>query len=154
MEIGADGGVDATALVPRGSVVAVTRDHATERRAPESSSVRPGMVLEAGHRCREAVEIDVEEHVADQAPVAGDRLVREEAGPRHRRPVTAAIAATEQLIAAAHGEQRRSVVDGGANRIAASCEIGRNQRLLAILTAADVDQIECRRLEASPGATR
>ena len=55
--------------------------------------------------------------------------------------VAPAVPAPEQLVAAAHGEQRRAAVDRLADRRALRGEIRRDQRLLAILAAADVEQV-------------
>ena len=89
----------------------------------------------------------LEQHVADQAPVPGDRFEREDAGARHQRAVAAAIAAPEQLVAAAYGEECGPRLDGSAESSATGGEIGRDERLLAILPAADVDQVERRRVQ-------
>ena len=77
----------------------------------------------------------------------GDRLVREDAGARHQRAVAAAIAAPEQLVAAAYGEECGPGLDGSAEVVPTGGEIGRDERLLAILAAADVDEVERPRLQ-------
>ena len=77
----------------------------------------------------------------------GDRFEREDAGARHQRAVAAAIAAPEQLVAAAYGEERGPGLDGSAELVPTGGEIGRDERLLAILPAADVDQVEGRRVQ-------
>src|SRR5207245_1071868 len=81
-------------------------------------------------------ELAREQHVADHAALAGDRLVRKEPGAFEQHTVTTSVAAPEQLVAAADGEQGRAAVDGGADRVALCCEVRRAQRLLAVLPAA------------------
>ena len=104
---------DAAALEARVAVVAVARDDPAERRRAGVEQRAAGVVLESRHHRRGAVaEIGLEQHVADQPLLAGERLVREDSGPRHPRAVAAAIAAPEQLIAAADGEHCRAGLDG------------------------------------------
>ena len=83
----------------------------------------------------------LEQDVADHAPLAGDRLVREEGCARHPRSVAPAVAAPEELVAAADREERCTLVDRIPDRLASHGEVGRDHRLLAILTAADVEQV-------------
>ena len=101
------------------------------------------MVLEAGDRPPLAGhELALEQDVADHPPLARDRLVREEADARAARVAVAVeIAAAEELVAAADGEQRRAAVDRRLDRRALRDEVRRDQRLLAILAAADVEQV-------------
>ena len=77
--------------------------------------------------------------------VAGDRLEREHAGAREPRPVASAIAAAEQLVAAADRQGRRPGRNRFTQRLAAAGQVGRDERLLAILAAADVDEVVVRR---------
>ena len=148
VEVGADRRRHAAALEARRAVVPVPGEHASERRRAGIEQRPAGVVLEPRHRRRDAVaEVDLEQHVADQPPLAGDGLEREEPGARHPGAVAAAVAAPEQLVAAAHGEQRRSRLDGPPQVVAPPREVGRDERLLAILAAADVDEVERRRLE-------
>ena len=79
--------------------------------------------------------------------VAGDGLVREEARARHERAVAAAVAASEELVAAAHGEQRDAARVRRADRLALRGEVGCDERLLAILAAADVEEVVRARVE-------
>ena len=55
--------------------------------------------------------------------------------------VAVAVAASEQLVAAANGEDSRAALDRLLHRVALRGEIRRDQRLLAILAAADVEQV-------------
>ena len=73
--------------------------------------------------------------------------MREEADAGHERAVPAAVAATEELVPAAHREQRRTRAHGVLDRRPFRREIRRDERLLAILAAADVVEIVCARLD-------
>jgi hypothetical protein len=108
------------------------------------------MVLEPGERLSRPFAL--EQHVADHPPLAGDRLVGEETDPGHRFAVVATVAAAEQLVAAADGEQRRAALDRRRDRCPLPDEIGRDQRLLAILAAADVEEVVRARPDLVPDA--
>ena len=143
---------DATALEARVAVVAVARDDASERRRAVVEQRSAGVVLESGDHRRGAVaEVGFEQHVTDQPLLAGERLVREDSCARHPRAVAAAVAAPEQLIAAADGEHGRAGLDGPPQVVAPRREVGGDERLLAILAAADVDEVVRPRLERVTG---
>ena len=109
------------------------------------------MVLEAGQRPPVArVELALEQDVADHAPLAGDRLEREEPDAGQLDAGQVAVEAAEQLVAAADGEQGRAAGDGRAERLALRGQVGRDQRLLAILPAADVEEVVAAGSIASP----
>ena len=95
-------------------------------------------------------------HSSSTSPIirvlACDRLVRKEARPRHPRAVAAAVAAPEQLVAAAHGEQRRHPLDGRWRARRPRREVGGDQRLLAILAATDVEEVGVAALATGPRA--
>ena len=79
---------------------------------------------------------------------------REEPDARAAHAVAVAVEATEQLIAAADREERGAALDGLARaRRALPRDRGR-QRLLAVLAAADVEEVERRRATASPRLDR
>jgi hypothetical protein len=100
------------------------------------------VVLEPGDgRPRRLVERALEEDVADHARPARDRLEREQRRTGQPRAVAVAVPAPEQLVAAAHREQRHSVVDRRANRLRPRLEVGRDHALLAILAAPDVEEV-------------
>ncbi len=67
--------------------------------------------------------------------------------PGISEPSRAAVAAAQELIAAAHGEHRDSALVGGPERVRLAREIGRDERLLAILAASDVEKIAGLRIE-------
>ena len=112
MEVRADHAPGAAALVPALAVVPEAGDDASERLGAGVETRAAGVVLEAGERLPlTRLELALEEHVADHPLVSGDRLEREEADARHVLAVEALVAAAEQLVAAAHGEQRGAAVD-------------------------------------------
>ena len=73
------------------------------------------------------------------------------AGHLDTRPV--AIAAPEQLVAAADRKQRRAVLERRRDLVMALGKVGRDQGLLAILPAAQVDQIALGRKRLSDADT-
>src|SRR4029079_3471244 len=142
VEVRADRTADTTALEAGGAVVAVSRDDTAERLCAGVENRPPGVVLETRDRAaRRLVQSALQEDIADHAGLAGDGLVREETRAFEPGPVASAVAAAEQLVAAAHRQQSRSTCDGVTDRIAARREVGGDHRLLAVLTAADVDEV-------------
>ena len=84
----------------------------------------------------------LEQHVADHPPLARDRLERQEADARHVLAVEAAVAAAEQLVAAAHGEERGATAEHGLlQRLRLRGEVLGHEQLLAVLAAADVVEV-------------
>src|SRR4051812_15992784 len=142
VEVRADGTAEAAALEAGAAVVPEPVDHAAQRLGALVQVRAAGMVLEAGERLLETrLELALEQDVADHAPVAGNGLVREDAGARLLASVLVAVEAAEQLVAAADGEQGGAVVERRTERIGARGEVGRDESLLAILAAADVEEI-------------
>ena len=89
------------------------------------------------------LELALEENVADHPLLSGDGLEREKADARHVLAVEAAVAAAEQLVSAADGEQRGTAVDRRAQRVRLEEQILGDEHLLAILAAADVVEVVC-----------
>ena len=86
VEVRAVDAAGAAALVAGLAVVAEARDHAAERLGALVEVRAAGVVLEAGERARSGPGA-VEQHVADHAPLAGDRVQRQQADARAaRRP--------------------------------------------------------------------
>ena len=137
------GAAEPAALEAALAVVAEPEDHAAERLRAGIEQRAAGVVLEAGDRPPLArLELGVEQHVSDHPPVARHGLERQHAGARHLVALMAAIAAPEQLVAAAHGEQRRAAGDDRlAQRLRLRREIRRDEQLLAVLAAADVIEV-------------
>ena len=130
------------AFEARRAVVPVPGDHASERHGTRVQHRPTRVVLEARDRpSRRLVQRAFEEHVADHATLTRERLVREERCALEPRAVPPAVAATEELVAAADGEQRRSPVDRLAQRGTVTGEVGRDHRLLTVLTAPDVEEV-------------
>src|SRR5205085_9231557 len=98
---------ETAALVAAFAVVAEARDDPAERLGAGIEPGPAGMVLEARQRSAYAgLELAVQEDVADHPPLPGNGLEREQADARHVLAVKAPIAPTQQLVAAADGEQR------------------------------------------------
>jgi hypothetical protein len=100
------------------------------------------VVLEPGDGPRRTfAQGALQEDVADHASIAGDGLVGEEISSRHERAVTSKVAAAQELIAAAHGEECRAAIDRRADGGSLGREVRCDELLLAILSTADVDEI-------------
>ena len=107
--------------------------------APSSRSVRPAWFskpasVSAGPRA-------VEQDVADHAPLARDRVQRQQADAGQLGARAVAVEAAEELVAAAHREERGARLDRLVQRRALRDEVGRDERLLAVLAAADVEEV-------------
>ena len=88
------------------------------------------------------LQLALEQDVADHPPLAGDGVEVEDAraGQLDARPV--AVEAAEELVAAADREQRRRRLPTASSSSAAlRRDVRRNERLLAVLAAADVEEI-------------
>ena len=110
--------------------------------APSSRIVLPAWFSKPDDRPPlSRVELALDQHVADQTPISRHRVQREDAGAGLLAPRAVAVVAAEQLVAAAHGEQDGAAGHGLGQRRAAGCEIGCDEGLLAVLTAADVEEI-------------
>ena len=143
---------DAAALEAALAVVAeAVRRRGRAARAPSSSFVRPAWFSNPAS-VRPARELAVEQHVADHPALAGDRVEREEADARQLGAVAVAVEAAEQLVAAADGEDApRRPSTAARSAVGLRGEVDRDERLLAVLAAADVEQVVRARLaRASP----
>jgi hypothetical protein len=98
------------------------------------------VVLEAGERA--AGPGAVEEHVPDHPPLARDGVEREQTDSGQLGSRDVDVGAAEQLVAAAHGEERRAARDGLVQRIGLGDEVVRHELLLPILAAADVEEVD------------
>ena len=113
--------------------------------SPAPSMRAAGVVLEAGEDApggAVAVEVDLDRDVADQARAVGaDRLEVDEAEARDLL-VGERVAVAEQLVAAADAEHERAAVGGGVQRVALGLdEVQRAQALVAVLAAAEVEEV-------------
>ena len=145
MKVRADRAAEPAAFEAALAVVAEARDDAPERLGTRIEPRPARMILEACDRPRPArVELGLEEDVADHATVARHGLERQEADARHLFAVEPAIAAPEQLIAAAHREHRRAAVeDCLPQRRRLRRKVLCHEELLAVLAAADVVEVVC-----------
>src|SRR5712691_2701784 len=106
MEIGADRTTETAAFVPAFAVVPEAGNDAPDRLGARIEPRAARVILEAGERLPVArLELAVEQNVADHPPVARNGLERQEADSRHVLAVEPPVAATKQLVAAAHREQ-------------------------------------------------
>ena len=142
MQVRPDRPPDAHTFVSRRPVVAVARHDPAERRRALVEQRPTRVVLEARDRRADRLgERALEQNVADHPPLPSDRLVREERRPGHPGAVAAPVAPSEELVATADRQQRGTAVDGCADRLSALGEVRRDHRLLAILAAADVEEV-------------
>ena len=74
--------------------------------------------------------------------VARDRVERQQPDPGQLGAGDVAVEAAEQLVAAAHREERRAAVDRLAQRARLRREVVRDELLLAVLAAADVEEVD------------
>src|SRR5712691_12208505 len=143
VQIRADRAAEPAAFMTALAVVAEAVDDPAERLRTRIETGAARVVLEAGERSRRAgLELALEEHVADHPPRACHCLERQEPDARHVLAVKAAVAATEQLVAAAHRKERGSARDNGLEqRLRLRREILRDEELLPVLAAADVVEV-------------
>ena len=81
-------------------------------------------------------------------------MEREETAPGQLRTGPVAVVAPEQLVAAAHGEEGRAAGDRVLECRAFGFDVGCDERLLAILAAADVEQVDLSSVHALADADR
>ena len=114
-----------------------------------------GVVLEAGQRAPLAgLELALEQDVADHPPLAGDRVQRQQPDARQLVAALVAVEAPEELVAAADRERRGSALDGLPQRRPQRRERRGDQLLLAVLAAADVEEVVLARPDRVAGAER
>ena len=141
MKIGADRPADAAALVAGVAVVPETGHDTAERLAPGSRRVRPAWFSKPATVRRwpgSSSQSSRTSPIIRRSPATVSCGKRPTPG---MSPVPVAVAAPEQLVAAADGEDRHAALDRLLVHRALRGEIRRDQRLLAILAAADVEQV-------------
>src|SRR6185369_1388782 len=94
------------------------------------------------------------EDVADHAPLARDGVMGEKADSGELRPRAVAVRVAEKLVAAAHGQECGSGLHGCDENRALGDEIRRDQGLLAVLTAAHVEEVVLARPDGLAEADR
>jgi hypothetical protein len=142
VQVGADQVVAVDALEAVAAVVAEAVQDPAERLGAGAEVGAPAVVLEAGENTRRAVDLGLDRDVADQPrALLADRL--EVGDPQPRQLLLAElVAVAEQLIAAADRQQGGAVVDRrGQRRPLGRDHVGRHHALVAVLAAADVEEI-------------
>src|SRR5262249_52311779 len=128
-------------------------DDAPERDGAGAEVGTAAMVLEAGQDSRSLAEADLDRDVADQAWTGladGLEVGDAESG---NRAVPELVAMAEQLVAAADGQHRGAVLHRGGDGIALAAQhVLGHESLVAVLAAADVDQVVLGGVEAVSGA--
>src|SRR5215210_7670824 len=139
MEVRSDRAADPAAFEAAASAVAETVDDATEGLGAGVEQRPPAVVLEAGERLPGPVA--GEKHVADHPSRARGRHERQEPDAGKLDVLAVAVETAEQLVPTADGEHRGAAVNGGAHVVALRGEVDRDERLLSILAAADVEKV-------------
>ena len=150
VQVRADRAADSTALVAALAVVPESGDHTSERLGALVEDGAPGVVLEPGERPVLARKGALEQDIADHPPLARVGLQREHAGAREVAAVAVAVEAAEELVAAADGERRGAAGDPLAKPFALRSQVVCDQRLLSVLSAADVVEVVSPALTGSP----
>src|SRR5215210_7167584 len=105
VQVRADRAADTAAFPAALAVIAEPGHDPAERSRLRVEASPAGVVLEAGERPPPAgLELALEQDVADEAPVAGDRLVRKEPDAGELAAGVPGVAPAEQLVAAADRE--------------------------------------------------
>ena len=135
---------------PDVAVVAEAADDAAERLGARVEDRAPGVVLEAGQRLarpRRSRAARRRSSAARPRPCAsGSRPI-----PGSSLAGDVAVEAAEQLVAAADGEEGGAALDSLAQRVRpSSTRSWRDERLLAILAAADVEEVDLAAGTGSP----
>src|SRR4029079_18779997 len=86
-------------------------------------------------------ELALEQYVADHPPAAGDGLEGEQPDAGQLLAGDVDVPTSEELIAAADGENCSPALGRRADSVALGREAWSDQRLLTILAAADVEQV-------------
>src|SRR5690348_5462961 len=130
VQIGAVRALVAAALEARLPVVPEPKDDPAERLGAVVQDGAARVVLEAGQGLTGPRAL--EKHVADHAALAGDRVERKQPDPRELHAGDVAVVSPEQLIPAAHGEERGAALDRLAERLALRRQVVCDELLFAI----------------------
>src|SRR5581483_34427 len=155
VQVGPDDVAGPHALEPVGPVVAVPAQDPPERHRRGPQVGAPAVVLEAGQHPRPGAEVRLDRDVSDQAR-AGLAHGLEVGEAQALDPALAElVAVAEELVAAADGQEHGAVRGGRRDRLALGPpHVLGHQRLVAVLPAADVEQVVGRWVEALAGARR
>src|SRR3990172_2555235 len=142
MKVGPDRPAEPAPFETGLSVVPEAEQHRTERRRAGVEECASDVVLEPGELVLLTwLELAFEKDVTDHARRPGHGLVREQSNSGHQRAIASAVAATEELVPAAHRKHRHARRMRGVDRLALLDEVRSNERLLAILAATDVEEV-------------
>ena len=148
MEVRSDRTPDAAALPAALAVVAESGDDAAKWLRARIQARPSSVILEARERAAHAgLELALEQDVADHARVARDCVEGEEADPGEVGTMGVTVGAPEELVPAADREQRGASGNGLAHAVGLCNEVKRDERLLAVLAAADVEKVVLARME-------
>ena len=111
MQVGADCPLIAGTLEPVRPVVASAHNDAPQRLDASPQIRLPAMVLEADRRSLLAVDVVYDQQVTDHARLAGKRVGVEQTGARDFGALAGAEKSSQQLVAAAHCQQRCASFD-------------------------------------------
>ena len=105
------------------------------------------MVFKADDRAAAGLRQTFKEEVADHALLRTNGVIIDRADEIALLAVPRAVVAAEHLVAAADGQKRLAVSDGGLDLVALSgFQVGQKHLLLKVLTAADEKQVELREI--------
>src|SRR5438094_1178308 len=142
MEVRSDCPPDAAAFPAAVAVIAETRHDSAEWLRTGIKARPSRVVLEARERTAHAgLELALQQDVADHAGFAGDGVEWEDADARQVGAVKIAVRPPEELVSPADREQGRAGRRRFANTVRLFDQVLCDQRLLAVLAAADVEQI-------------
>src|SRR4051794_20017832 len=148
--------------MPVAAVVAEALQHTSERRLARPEIGATTVVLEAGNHARPVAEVSLNRTIADQ-PRAGFAHRVQVHEPDAGQPLAIhLVLVAEQLVSAANSQHDGTAAGGGMKRLLLGLDhVVRTQRLVAILSAAHVEEIvrvrvhrlvdrRARELEADP----
>ena len=148
MQVRPDGPPNAAAL-PAAHAVVAESGHDAAQWLSARVEMRPScVVFESGQCPTDArIELALQQDITDHACVPGDGVEREHADPRQLGAVEVAVRAAEELIPAANREHGCALGDRFPNIGGLDEQVLCDERLFAILAAADVEQIVLTRID-------
>ena len=141
------------ALAAVAAVVAVPAQDAPERSLVRPEVGAPAVVLEADERVLTAVELELDRDVAGQ-PRASSRTMRASTRPMPSSSSSPSASRSRAAGAAAHGEDHRAATGRGVEGVLLGLdEVARHEPLVAVLAAAEVEEVVRVGVERSPSVT-
>src|SRR5436190_8229491 len=136
-------------------VVAVALEHPPERPAARPEVGLAAVVLEADQCPPRAVQVRLDDDVADVPARPRHRAHVEDADAGELLAVHGGVGVPEELIAAADGEHHRPRLDGFLDGLALlGQEVRRDHSLFTVLAAPEEDKVACSRVETVAKAHR